>query len=176
MTEEASRLLEQLIIPEHDKAYEISDRLGNIADEAVVDALIIMLKHHEDDACILAARTLGLIEVSLNEKALIPLLEAINLPENKTIAGELIVSLEGFDLSDQFVAIFKLYLFGSFKVSMIAKELLDYKEFTITPRVLKKSLKHWHHYTNNVKQDDAFLLRKAEVEEMLADIEAFLED
>jgi len=86
------------------------------------------------------------------------------------------MALEGFDISGIYVELFRLYLFGSYKVSMTAKELLDYKEFDITARVLKKAIKHWDHYEHNVRRDEAYELRKTEVEEMLADIRAYLDD
>jgi transcription initiation factor IIE alpha subunit len=75
-----------------------------------------------------------------------------------------------------YVELFRLYLFGSFKVSAIAKELLDYEEFDITPRVIRKAEKHWKHYVNNVKHDEVFEIKKAEVEEMLNDLRNFLEE
>lgn len=157
-------------LPEN--AYEISDTLGHIGQEEVLDAMIRLLEHENDENKIIGARTLGLMKE--NKAALPPLLEAIYAKENIGIAGDLLVALEGFDISDKYVEIFKLYLFGSFKVSNIAKDLLDYKDFDITPRVIKKAKKHWNHYSNNVKQDDAYLLRKQEVEEMFDDLESFV--
>ena len=58
----------------------------------------------------------------------------------------------------------------------IAEELLDYKEFDITPRVLKKATKAWNHYVNNVKHDEVFELKKEEVEGMLEDLRDYLEN
>ncbi|MEQ9164921.1 MAG: HEAT repeat domain-containing protein [Fulvivirga sp.] len=159
-------------LPEN--AYEISDTLGHIGKEEVLEAMIKLLSHENDENRIIAARTLG--KLKDNAAALPNLLDAIQTKENAHIAGDLLMALEGFDISDRFVEIFKLYLFGSFKVSRIAKDLLDYKEFDITPRVIKKAKKHWNHYSNNVKQDDAYLLRKEEVEEMLVDLEDFLKE
>jgi hypothetical protein len=85
------------------------------------------------------------------------------------------MAMEGFDVSDHYVDIFRLYLFGSFKVSLLAKELLDYEEFEITSRTLKKAEKHWKHYQYNVKKDEHFLVREKEVEAMLDDLRAFLD-
>ncbi|MEQ8575325.1 MAG: HEAT repeat domain-containing protein, partial [Fulvivirga sp.] len=157
-------------LPEN--AYEISDTLGHIGEEEVLVAMLKLLSHENDENRIIASRTLG--KLKDNAAALPNLLEVITAKENVSIAGDLLVALEGFDISDRFVEIFKLYLFGSFKVSNIAKDLLDYKEFDITPRVIKKAKKHWNHYSNNVKQDDAYLLRKQEVEEMFDDLESFV--
>lgn len=172
MSVDISKYVDQLSNELTDKAYEASDALGRIGSDAVVDAMIELLAHTNSDSKHMAARTLELIEN--NSKALEPLLEAIQNKDNSNLAGDLMAALEGFDVSSKYVEIFKLYLFGSFKVSLIAKDLLDHKEFDITPRVLKKATKHWNHYSNNVKQDEVYALRKLEIEEILDDIEEYL--
>ncbi len=172
MAVDISSLVDQLTGELNEKAYKASDSLGRIGSEDVVKAMIELLNHPYPESRIMAARTLGLIEN--NGLALNPLFEAIKNPENRSIAGDLFMALEGFDLSDEFVELFRLYLFGSFKVSMVAKNLLDYKEFDITLRVIKKAQKHWNHYANNTKHDEIFELRKMEVDEMLMDLRAFL--
>ncbi|QSE96467.1 HEAT repeat domain-containing protein [Fulvivirga lutea] len=156
-----------------EKAFEASDSLGAIGGDETLNHLVSLLKNNNPDVQFLASRTLGLMKN--NGAALEPLIEAVNKKDNSAIAGDLLMSLDGFDVSDHYVEIFKLYLFGSFKVSKLAKELLDYKEFNITPRVLKKAKKHWNHYQNNIKQDDAYLLKKEEVEEILDDLQDFLD-
>lgn len=155
-----------------EKAYKASDALGRIGSTEVVDAMIKLLEHPYPESRIMAARTLGLVEN--NSIALEPLMEAVKHKENSAIAGDLLMSLEGFDMSSLYVELFKMYLFGSFKVSAVAKGFLDFEEFDITPRVIKKAEKHWNHYSNNVKKDELYAIRKAEVEEMLDDIKAFL--
>lgn len=156
----------------NETAYRASDSLGRIGSEPVVDAMIELLNHPYPESRIMAARTLGLVKN--NGDALMPLLEASKNKENNAIAGDLLTALEGFDVSEIYVELFKLYLFGSYKVSMVAKDLLDHKEFSITPRVIRKAQKHWDHYSNNIKQDDVYTLRKIEVEEVLNDLKAFL--
>ena len=155
-----------------DKAYEASDSLGRIGSEAVVTAMIELLNNDNPESRHMAARTLELVQNNAN--ALEPLLVAIQDKKNINQAGDLMMALESFDVSSKYVEIFKLYLFGSFKVSLIAKDLLDYKEFDITARVLKKATKHWNHFVNNVKQDEAFDLKKIEVEEILEDLEEYV--
>ena len=157
----------------NETAYKASDSLGRIGSESVVMAMIELLNHPYPESRIMAARTLGLVKN--NNNALLPLLEASINKENSAIAGDLLVAMDGFDVSEIYVEIFKLYLFGSYKVSMVAKDLLDHKEFSITPRVIKKAQKHWNHYSNNIKQDDVYALRKIEVEEVLDDLKAYLE-
>ena len=158
----------------NETAYKASDSLGRIGSEGVVEAMIELLDHSNQESRYLAVRTLGLVKN--NEEALTSLLEAIQKEENKEIAGDFLAVLEGFDLSGVYVEIFRLYLFGNYRVSMLAKDLLDHKEFDIAPRVLKKARKHWNHYSNNVKRDEVYALRKIEVEEMLSDLQVFLDD
>ena len=166
-------LVEKLSGRLDDNAYKISDSLARIGTEEVVEEMLKLLHNSNPESRIMGARTLG--KIKNNDKALSPLMEAIKDKENAEIAGELIVALEGFDVSTIYVELFRLYLFGTFKVSLIAKELLDFKEFDITSRVIRKAEKHWNHYANNVKHDEAYNLKKAEVEAMLNDLKSFLE-
>lgn len=156
-----------------ESSFKTAESLSKIGSEEVVDAMIGLLEHDYPDTRFIAAKTLG--EIKNNDKALIPLWETIHNIENKNIKGDLLSALEGFDISDHYVDVFKLFLFGSFKVSLIAENLLDYKEFTITPRVIKKAKKHWSHYANNVKQDEAFELQKSEIEGRLLELSDYLE-
>lgn len=157
-----------------DNAFEASDALGRIGSPEVVEAMILLLQNPNPESRYMAARTLGLVKN--NAKALVPLLKTIEDKANSSQTGDLLAVLEEFDISLHFVDIFKLYLFGSFKTSMVAKELLNFKEFDITARVLKKATKHWNHYKNNVKQDDAFDLKRHEVEEMFSDLSDYLDE
>lgn len=157
-----------------EQSFKVSESLAELGTVEVVDAMIALLDHEYLDTRFIAAKTLSAIDN--NSKALAPLWEAIHKTENKGITGDLLSALEGFDISDHYVDVFKLYLFGSFKVSSIAEGLLDYKEFTITPRVLKKARKHWSHYANNVKQDEAFELQKVGIEERFKELTEYLEE
>lgn len=157
-----------------EKAYKASDSLGRIGSVDVLNAMIELLTHPNPESRYMAARTLGLVKN--NGEALVPLLEAIQRKENSAMAGDFLVALEEFDLSANYVDLFKLYLFGSFRVSKIAKNLLDHEEFEITARVLRKAQKHWNHYSNNIKQDEVYTLQKIEVEEMFDDLKTFIEE
>lgn len=157
----------------NDNAYKASDTLGHFGSEDVIEAMIDLLNHPSKESRYMAARTLGLVKN--NGSALNPMMEAIKNNENSAIAGDLLMELEGFDISAIYVDLFKLYLFGSFKVSAISKDLLDHKEFDITPRVIRKAEKHWNHYSNNVKQDEVYALRKIEIDEILNDLNAYVD-
>ncbi|WP_323756002.1 HEAT repeat domain-containing protein [Roseivirga sp.] len=174
MAIEITTALKELTGELNDKSFNASNYLGSIGSEEVVNAMIVLLDNPNPETRFMASRTLGLIEN--NSAALSSLFEAFKKKENSEILGDLLMALEGFDVSDSYVDIFKLYLFGSFKVSRIAEDLLDHKEFNITPRVLRKAQKHWVHFSNNVKQDEAFMLQKIEVEERLNDLKGFIDD
>ena len=173
MATDINPLVNQLSSELTDSAYKASDSLGYIGTEEVVNSMIELLHHPSLESRYMAARTLGIVKH--NETALEHMFEAIKNSENRTIAGDLLMELEGFDLSDSYVELFRLFLTGSFKVSNIAKDLLDHKEFNITARVIKKAEKHWNHYSNNVKHDDVYELRKQEVDEILNELRDFIE-
>jgi len=174
MTVDIEKLITRLSGELDDTSLKVSEILAKRGNEQILHAMVDLLKHPNPDNRYIAAKTLEGIEQ--NEKALIPMWEAINDPENKEIKGDLLSALDGFDISDQYVDVFKLFLFGSFKVSRIAESLLDYKEFVITNRVIKKAKKHWSHYANNTKQDEAFTLQQAEVEERFQELSLYLTD
>jgi hypothetical protein len=173
MTADIKDLVEQISGELPEDAYKISEQLARLGNEEVVSEMITLLENSNPETRIIASVTLG--KINNNQGALDPLLDAIKARENADIAGELMVALEGFDVSEKYVELFRLFLFGGFKVSLLAKGLLDYEEFDFTPRVIKKAEKHWNHFSNNVKQDDAFEVKKAEVEAMLQDLRDFLD-
>jgi hypothetical protein len=176
MQHTVDQLIARMCDPQEKEAYFFADKLSKIGNQEVIDKLILILKSENYENAILAARALGNIEE--NESALEDLFEVIHSKENKLQNGIFVQTLEGYDLSDRFVDLFRLYLFGNFKTSALAKELLDTVEFELTPRVLKKIEKHWSHFKNNIDQNsDEFEIKRSEVEIMLEEIrEIFSEE
>ncbi|MFT6972340.1 MAG: hypothetical protein ACJAXX_002921 [Roseivirga sp.] len=173
MAKEVEQALAEIKGELNDKSFNASNYLASIGTEEVVSTLVELLTNDNPETRLIAARTLG---ISKNNDAALPhILEALKQRENVTILGDLLMALEGFDISESYVELFKHYLFGSFKVSRTAADLLDHKEFNITARVIKKAQKHWAHYENNVKHDEAFELQKIEVEERMNDLKSFIE-
>ncbi|MFY0591904.1 hypothetical protein [Roseivirga sp.] len=156
-----------------DESIEASKFLSHLGSIKEVEALSLLLNHKETENRFLAAKTLE--DMEANQIALPRLWEAIENPENSEIKGDLMSTLQGYDISLYYVNIFKLYLFGAFKVTRTAENLLDFQDFDITARVIKKAKKQWAHYSNNVKQDDAYTLKKLEVEERLKDLQEFVD-
>ena len=147
-----------------DNAFQAADSLAKLGGEEVVQKLITLLSSSDYNTVYLAARALS--KHKHNQLALEPIFELIKNGEQPFLKAILTEALAGFDCSEYFVDVFKLYLFGNFKVSAMAKEVLDDQEFAITPRVIRKAEKQWHHYSHNIKLGDDFHTKKREVEEM----------
>lgn len=173
MENEIDFLIQRMIDKNEQEAYKYADQLGEIGTDEAMEKAISILENEDMESAYLAARALG--KMKHNNKALGPLLEVIHDKKNKKNTGALVEVLEAFDLSENFVDILRIYLFGSYKASALAKEYLDHSEFDITPRVIKKAEKHWRHYQSNTKKDDVFELKKKEVENILNDLRSLFE-
>ncbi|MDO9553920.1 HEAT repeat domain-containing protein [Rhodonellum sp.] len=174
MENKIANLFGKMCDKNEDESFEYADKLAKIGTEEVVDELIRILKGEDMDSAILAARALSKTEN--NEKALEPLLELIHDTAYKNKNGAFVQALEGFDLGSKFVDILRIYLFGNFKASALAKEYLDYTEFDLTPRVIKKIEKHWSHFENNIsKEDDEYIIKKQEIEKIRMDMKELFE-
>ncbi|MFD2201217.1 HEAT repeat domain-containing protein [Shivajiella indica] len=175
MTSTIQDLIQKMCNKEEGEAYLFADKLAALGTEEVLLALLEVLKSEDMDEAYLAARALSKMEN--NQMALKPLFEVIHDKKNQNRNGGLVQMLEGFDLTESFVDILRIYLFGNFKASLLAKDYLDSVEFEITPRVLKKAEKHWNHFKNNVNPNsDDFEIKKAEVEQILNEIKELLNE
>lgn len=175
MQQKVQDLFRKMCDKDEAEAFVYADQLAKIGSEEVLSKLLELLRSEDFDDAYLAARALSKMEN--NQAALEPLLEVIHAKSNQNRNGGFVEMLEGFDLSDSFVDLFRIYLFGNFKASLLAKALLDSVEFDITPRVLKKAEKHWKHFTNNTNaESDEFMLKKDEVETMLQEMRDLFDD
>jgi hypothetical protein len=162
-------LFERMKDKEEKEAFKYADELAAIGTEEVFNKAIDLLKSDDWEVAYLSAKVLG--KMDQRDKALDTLMEIIHDRDNSTRSGELVEALSVFDLSNHFVDVFRIYLFGTFKASVLAKEYLDHTEFDITPRMIKKAQKHWHHYQNNVKKDEAYEIKEKEVNSILDDLQ-----
>ncbi len=168
MQEEIQKLFERIVDPKESEAYHFADKLGGIADEAAKDKLIQLVKGDNWEIAYLACRALS--KTSFQEEALEAIFDAIFDKKNKSVQGAFVQILESFDLSHSFVDVFRVYLFGNFKASTLAKDYLDQVEFDITPRTIRKAEKHWNHYLHNPEDEGSLQLKKSEVEPMLQEM------
>lgn len=175
MTQTIQDLIQKMCDKNEAEAYRHADKLAALGTEEVMQALLEVLTSEDLDDAYLAARALS--KMDNNQMALVSLFEVIHDKKNQSRNGGFVQMLEGFDLAESFVDLLRIYLFGNFKASLLAKEYLDTIEFDITPRVLKKAEKHWNHFINNVNPNsDDFEIKKAEVEEILFEIKELLND
>ncbi len=159
-------LIERMCDKDEDEAYNYADKLAEIGSEEVLHELIKILKGEDLDNAYLAARALA--KMDNNMEALDPMFDVILDKENKNKNGAFVQALEGFDLSSKIVEICRIYLFGNFKSSALAKVYLDYEEFDVSPRVIKKIEKHLNHFENNIARDDGeYIIKKNEVEKIV---------
>jgi hypothetical protein len=168
MQEEIQKLFDRMCDPKESEAYHFADKLGGMADEEIKDKLIELVKGDSWEVAYLACRALA--KTSFQEEALDAIFEAIFDRKNKSVQGAFVQILEEYDLSHSFVDIFRVYLFGNFKASTLAKDYLDEVEFDISPRTIRKAEKHWNHYLHNPEDEGSVLLKKSEVEPMLKEM------
>ncbi|MCC5937074.1 MAG: HEAT repeat domain-containing protein [Lunatimonas sp.] len=151
-----------------------AEKLAKIGTDEVKERLLEIVGGEDMENAYLAVKALSLMEN--REDVLDSVFAAIHRPANRDKNGGLVSLLEDFDLSEHFVDVFRVFLFGNFKASTLAGSYLDYMEFDITPRTLKKAEKHWNHFLNNASSDEAFELKRTEGEEILREIKALLDD
>ncbi|GMQ23855.1 hypothetical protein Aoki45_05370 [Algoriphagus sp. oki45] len=168
MSEEIEKLFARMTDPKENDAYHFAEKLGKMADEEVKNRLIDLVKGDHWETAFLACHSLS--KTQWNEESLDAIFEAVFDRKNKSVQGELVQVLEEFDLSDRFVDLLKVYLFGNFKASTLAKDLLDSVEFDITPRTIRKAEKHWNHYLHNPEDEGSLAIKKLEVEPMLQEM------
>jgi hypothetical protein len=165
-TEDTAKLLAIVEAGSDNDAYLAADRLAEIGSEEIMQKLMELLSSPNHDTVYLAARALS--KCKENAVVLDNVFELLKNGQQPFLKGILTEALSGFNCSEHFVEIFKLYLFGNLKTSAMSKEILDEQDFAITPRVIRKAEKHWKHYQHNVKQDDDFHSKKEEVEHMFS--------
>jgi len=173
MQEKIQSLFNKITDPNESDAYHFADKLGSIADEDAKNKLIELVSAEDWEVAYLACRALSKTE--WNEEALDAIFEKIHDRKNRAFQGAFVQILEEFDLSNRFVDIFRVYLFGNFKASTLAKDYLDGIEFEISPRTIKKAEKHWNHYLHNPEDEGSLEIKKSEVEPMLKEMKELFE-
>lgn len=174
MEEEIQRLFDRMCDPEEKDAYFFADKLGQKADEKIKDELVELLKNDSWEKGYLAARALS--KTPFQKEALDGIFEVIFEKKNRAFQGAFVQILEEYDLSDRFVDLLKVFLFGNFKASSLAKSYLDSVEFDITPRTIRKAEKHWNHYLHNPEDEASVSIKKAEIEPILQEMKELFKD
>lgn len=172
MDEEIQGLINRMSDPNEKEAFYFADKLGKNLDVNGRDKLIELVRGDSWEIAYLACRALS--QSSFNEESLDAIFEAINDKKNRPQQGAFVQILEEFDLSQRFVDIFRVFLFGNFKAQALSKMYLDEVEFDMTPRTLRKAEKHWNHYLHNPEDEGNLELKKLEVEPIFAEIRELL--
>ncbi|UZD23203.1 HEAT repeat domain-containing protein [Algoriphagus halophytocola] len=175
MEEEIQSLLNKMCNPEEKEAYFFADKLGSKLDDSNKDLVIRLVGDDNWEHAYLACRALS--KSPYNEESLDAIFAAIHDKKNKAHQGAFVQILEEFDLSERFVDIFKVYLFGNYKSSTLAEVYLDSVEFELTPRTLRKAEKHWKHYLHNPEDEGTVQVKKDYATALLEEIrELFSEE
>ena len=168
MQEDIQKLFDRMCDPKESDAYYFADKLGSLANEEAKDKLIELVKGDNWELAYLACRALS--KTRFQKEGLDVIFETIFDKKNKSVQGAFVQILEAFDLSNRFVEIFKVFLFGNYKASTLAKVYLDEVEFDITSRTIRKAEKHWNHYLHNPEDEESVAVKKMEVEPMLQEM------
>ena len=155
-----------------DEVYRNVEILAKIGGAEVIERLLALLYDEDLDIQYLAVNALAKIED--NQSALPGLFSAIHDPKLKARNGSLVEALEGFDVSDHFLDILKLYLNGGLKAAAMAKLLLDHTEFNISSEILGKVKKYLYHFENNGPKDDCYETKMVEVTAIVNDLEILI--
>lgn len=172
MEEKIQKLFDQMCDPSEKEAYFFADKIGKVADEEIKNKLLLLVGGDKWETAYLASRALSVS--SFNQEGIDAVLEAIHDKKNKGQQGAFVQILGEFDLSDRFIDVFKIYLFGNFKSSTLAKSYLDEVVFDISPRTLRKAEKHWSHYLHNPEDEDSERVKKKEVELIFQEMKELL--
>ncbi|SHO60087.1 HEAT repeat domain-containing protein [Algoriphagus zhangzhouensis] len=168
MDQDLEFLFSKITDPNESEAYVFADKLGLKANEEAKDKLLELVKGDNWEISYLACRALS--KTIWQDEALDAIFDVIFDRKNKNLQGAFVQILEEYDLSLRFVDIFRVYLFGNFKASTLAKDYLDQVEFEITPRTIRKAEKHWNHYLHNPEDEGSMAIKKAEIEPMLLEM------
>src|SRR5690606_29351933 len=122
-------LFDRMLDKNEQEAYKYAEILAKTANSGVFERAVDLLRGEDMDAAYLAAQALGKREISAN--ALAPLLDAIHDWNTRHKNCVLVASLDAFDLRENFVDVLRIYLFGNFKASSLARDYLDHTDFHI---------------------------------------------
>lgn len=120
-------LIQRIVLGDWIEKVDAADALALIASSEAIDVLTHLLTNR--DGQIRNAAALALREIGSNS-AVLPLLEAIQLPENHNNRSTLVYALEALDCGRHFIEIFELALASKIDVQASALNILDEQTFS----------------------------------------------
>ncbi|MCC5921732.1 MAG: hypothetical protein LAT68_02815 [Cyclobacteriaceae bacterium] len=168
-----SDLLAAMLDKNEENAFRYAEELGKRNPTDLWDEFYRLLSEGNEEEKYLVARALQNMTELTDEQgeAVFKLLE-----KGKYREGVLMEALEAFSSESNFVDYFKVFLYGSFKSSALARLKLDHEEFVITPRTLKKLAKNWEHFSHNTSKNDHYQHKKEYYETILSEMEGLLSE
>ena len=128
-----SELIRDLQSDDREIAEEASQILEARGDATVVDHLVELLRSPHGQIRNRTALVLRKIE---DNRAIEPLMTAIQLPANKNNNGTLIYALQTLDCQHLFSFLFDLVIDGDFEVECMSLAILQEQDFEVTPAML----------------------------------------
>ncbi len=130
MTSEIDTLKEKLFSTDRKIAIASSDKLAEIGGVEITDYLISLLSSNDSGIRNIASLTLRTIGDS---KAVDPLFNAIQKPENQHYNGTLVFALQTLNCSKRLLDLFDLLFYSDFEVRMgvvtiLQKQIFDFSE------------------------------------------------
>lgn len=142
-----SDLLDDLRSDDWEIAEGASEVLVARGGTDVVDSLIPLLRSTDVRVRYWAAHVLREIG---DDRAVEPLVNAINVPENRNYSGSLVYALQTLDCRNYFQFLFDLAIEGDYEVRCMVLMIFEDQEFELTPTIVAEA-------TNKL---DAFTRRK----------------
>jgi HEAT repeat protein len=120
-------LIQRIVLGEWIEKVDAADALAPIASPEAIDVLTHLLTNRDGqirNAAALALRGIG------SNSAVLPLLNAIQFPENHNNRSTLVYALETLDCGRHFIEIFELALASKVDVQVAALNILDEQTFS----------------------------------------------
>jgi hypothetical protein len=135
---EINKLKVDLNSSDKDVASKAADRLAKIGGHDIVDYFISLL----DNESLRNLASIALHDIADN-RALEPLLKAINKPENRRYNGTMVYALQNLDCSEKLVDLFDLLFYHDYEVKMGVVPILTEQPFNFTDNDLEIINQKW---------------------------------
>lgn len=173
MTTEIETLKERLFSSDRKTAVAASDRLAEIGGVEITDYLISLLLSNDSHIRNMASITLHTLGDS---RAVGPLFNAIQKPENQHYNGTMVFALQTLDCSKRLVDLFDLLFYGDYEVKMGVAPILQEQTFDFTEYDLIDIRNKWSDLQMSPEKCPGFDNCKEEIEEYVNAFICYLDE